>query len=183
MAVFQRRGWRPPIKVENGIAIIPLTQGMVSIIDEIDLPKVEGRIWRAQKNDKHNVWYAASGQGKTFVFMHRIIANTPPHLLTDHRDLNGLNNRRSNLRCCTNIQNQANTTGRGAKSGYKGVYPSRKGWQVRIRTGGKFTHLGYFRDKEEAARFYDENAVRIHGEFARTNFPIATAATQAIKGS
>lgn len=101
--------------------------------------------------------------------MHNLIMG---QLGVDHRDHNGLNNKRSNLRVATNGQNQAN---RRTSAQYRGIFKDRSGkWVARIRQPvGKREYLGYFSDPEEAARAYDRAAVRIHGEFALLNFPQA----------
>lgn len=61
------------------------------------------------------------------------------------------------------------------RSGFKGVYLHRgKGpncWYAQIRAHGRKIHVGAFLTPEEAARAYDEAAIKYHGEFARLNFP------------
>jgi hypothetical protein len=44
-------------------------------------------------------------------------------------------------------------------------------WLARIKYDGKDRHLGYFEDKEEAARAYDKAARARHGDEAQLNFP------------
>jgi hypothetical protein len=102
--------------------------------------------------------------------MHRVIAGTAGHLQTDHKDGDGLNNRRSNLRPCTSAQNKANVGLRSDnRSGFRGVSRNAQDncWIARIQ--GR--HIGVFRDAVDAARAYDDAARKAFGEFAHLNFP------------
>ena len=95
---------------------IPLTRGMVALVDDADAELVQGWRWQAVPRDK--CWYAAArkhvlGSGhkhqrSVHVYMHRLILPGVPRV--DHRDGNGLNNQRHNVRPCTNSQNMANST-------------------------------------------------------------------------
>jgi hypothetical protein len=101
----------------------------------------------------------------------------------DHKDHDGLNNQRSNLRRCTNAQNCANQRSRGGSSRFKGVSWSKKFkvWvaMTHFDYGGQFQ--GHFHDEEAAARAYDAAARVRYGEFAMTNFPEARADAQQTK--
>ena len=151
---------------------IPLTQGKFALVDDGDYDWLNQWMWYYSKNG-----YAARKNGK-IVYMHNAIMNTPPGFHTDHKETGkqdyGLDNRRSNLRICTVSQNLAN---RGPQknntSGYKGVewYKSRSNWRAKIKSAGKFVHIGYFKTAEEAAKAYDVVAKRLFGEFAFLNFP------------
>lgn len=60
------------------------------------------------------------------------------------------------------------------KTGFKGVSTNHKytnKFRASIYRGGKRIHLGYFGKPEDAARAYDEAAIKYHGKFARLNFP------------
>jgi hypothetical protein len=91
----------------------------------------------------------------------------------DHANQDKLDNTRENLRRCTQQQNNANVVKRAA-SGYKGVYLDRScnHWTASISRNGKMVKIGNFLKKEHAALAYDLWARDLHGEFARTNFPI-----------
>lgn len=92
----------------------------------------------------------------------------------DHIDRDPNNNRRENLRKCTHAQNNTNKDKyKNNTSGYKGVcwIEKRKKWLVTIMKDGVTHHIGYYKDKEEAARAYDHFAKLLHGEFACLNFP------------
>ena len=100
--------------------------------------------------------------------------NPPKGMVIDHINHNGLDNRRENLRICTNAENQRN---RGKQknntSGYKGVdwRKDHKKWRARINKDNKTIHIGYYNIIEEAARAYDAKAKELHGKYAQLNFP------------
>jgi hypothetical protein len=92
--------------------------------------------------------------------------------MVDHRDGDGLNNRRSsNLRIATRGQNAANAKLRADNtSGFKGVTLHRVSgkWQAYINANGRRHSLGYFETPEEAGAAYASAGPRAHGDFART---------------
>jgi hypothetical protein len=103
--------------------------------------------------------------------------DAPKGLLVDHRNLNGLDNRRSNLRLATHGENNQNKRKRkGASSRYIGVsFEKRiKKWSARIMYKGKAIWLGNFKNEIDAALAYDKAARKYYGEFARLNFPEET---------
>ena len=88
----------------------------------------------------------------------------PGDKYVDHIDRNKTNNRISNLRLASPLQNTHNVSPR-AKSGYKGVYPHRKKWRVVIKN----KIYGSFNTAEEAALHYNSIIKQFHGDFAVFN--------------
>lgn len=106
--------------------------------------------------------------------LHRLIMGAAPGMVVDHINGDTFDNRRSNLRFATVAQNAANSKlPKNNTSGFRGVYwfKPAKLWSAQIRANGKNQHLGYFKTVEAGARAYDEAAKRLHGNFARLNFP------------
>ena len=101
-------------------------------------------------------------------WMHRLIMKTPKYLVTDHKDHNGLNNQKSNLRVCTQSQNHMNTP---CRNGYKGVswQKSRQKYISTIYRNGKSYMLGRYKIEEEAAEAYNIAAIKMFGEYACLN--------------
>jgi len=155
---------------------IPLTQGKLAFVDARDYEQLNRHKWYA--NNQRGHWYArraVTAEGKVrIITMHRILLGASPGIQIDHRNGDGLDNRRANLRVCTNGQNQMNSKKHtGCSSRYKGVvwHKATKKWRAQIGFEGHKQHLGLFTHEEEAARAYDEAAKHCFGSFARLNFP------------
>jgi len=165
---------KPPsaIRVDGEIAYIFLREGCEAIIDAADIHLVAGRRWRLLTTKKRHK-YACSGQSRdgTFTTLHRFLARPLDNLKVDHRDGDGLNNRRKNIRPATGTQNNANcSASRKNKLGVKGVAfldGLENGFVASIKINGKSKHLGRFKTAEEASGAYLSAAQEAWGEFAR----------------
>lgn len=92
--------------------------------------------------------------------------------LIDHKDGDGYNNLRSNLRIANKSLNASNTDKhKDSKSPYKGVFYNKRDrkWQAKICKDYNQIHIGYFFTAEEAAIAYNKKALELFGEFARLN--------------
>jgi len=153
---------------------IPLTRGLVAIVDDEDYARLS-----------HFKWYALYGRGACYaahtvsqkpykvIPMHRLILYAPSRMEVDHANGDTLDNRRCNLRLASRAQNARNSKiHRTNKSGYKGVdfRKRERRWRAQIMFQGKTYHLGYFDTAELAAQAYDAAARMAFGKFARTNF-------------
>ena len=108
--------------------------------------------------------------GNTGLRLHRFIMNAPEDKVVDHINHNKLDNRKCNLRVCTQSQNTMNSSLRSDNtSGYTGVYwyKSRSKWLVRITVNGKCINLGYYDDLEEAVKVRKEAEIKYFGEYRR----------------
>ncbi len=156
--------------------LISLTQNKVAFIDDEDFDRLSKFKWHAK--EWHNTWCAARNipraNGKqTLIRMHWEILRPPRGMDTDHKDHNGLNNQKSNLRIATRAENMRNMQKRkGCTSQYKGVCWHRRSakWRAYITVKGRQISLGHFDSEEEAAFAYDMKAHELFGEFALTNF-------------
>lgn len=146
----------------------------VALVDDEDYELVAPYKWHIHKR-KHRLY--ARGElhrrGKK-VLMHRLILGVvDPRILADHRNNDGLDNRRFNLRVCTNQQNLMNQRSFRGTSRFKGVSRRGRKWRAYIMVSAKQIQLGRFEDEIDAARAYDRAAIQYFGEFARPNFPCA----------
>ena len=152
---------------------IPLTQGYVALVDDGDYENLSQHKWHVS-TDK----YTSYARNSNSVKMHRLLMGAATEVDIDHRDGNGLNNQRRNLRKCTKAQNGHNRRlNENNTSGYKGVhwYKRDSKWYVTIRVNRKKVHLGAFTCIVKAAKAYDTAARKHFGEFARTNFALEPA--------
>lgn len=149
---------------------------LVAFVDDNDYDYLNQWAWCADKSK--NTYYAhrcITVGGKRFkIKMHRLIIGVySPEVLIDHRDGDGLNNCKNNLRVCTPAQNSMNRLPLkiGKSSKYKGVHLDKGGrWIASI--GGKKKsdrYLGTFGSEVDAAKAYNEAAKKHFGEFAKLN--------------
>ncbi len=151
---------------------IPLTKGKFALVDAEDYYRLSQFQWFININS--NTIYAVRKVRGISLMMHRDIMAAPDHLFVDHIDHNGLNNIRSNLRLCSQAQNNCNKIStKGATSKYKGVSwnTAKKKWFAAIQHNGKKYRLGFFTDEIAAAIAYDKKASQLHHKFACLNFP------------
>lgn len=159
------------------MAKVALSNGGFTFVDPDDLPLVKAYTWRRGLRGK-NVYAVTSlprvkGSPRKTLYLHRLLH--PEWKEIDHKDGDGLNNRRSNLRPCTKRQNQGNTQGNaGTASSFRGVstaqHNSKNPWRASIvLRSGKRKHLGYYATEEAAARAYNSAALVEFGEFACLN--------------
>ena len=163
-----------PQQAPDNVREIPLSRGMVALVDDDDYDMlVSVGKWHATPGTSGTYYANRSitrpGGGQTTQGMHTLISGWP---YVDHRNGDGLDNRRANLRQATDSQNQGNRRiGSNNTSGYKGVSRSGLKWRARIRLDGHQTHMGCYATPQEAARAYDTASIKHFGEFARPNFP------------
>lgn len=158
------------------VIFLPLGRGLFTQVDS-DCPE---EIWRGNWfATKGRVAYAArnipkSGGGQMHQIMHRLLM--PGIERVDHKNGDGLNNLRRNLRPATRCQNQQGFQSKraGTSSKYRGVHwhKSAQKWYAGIRVSGKQLFLGLFQSEADAARAYDNAARKYFGEFASPNFPL-----------
>lgn len=160
---------------------IPLTKGLVAIVDDEDYEELSKYKWQSVKGYAYRVLLVSDGKGRQRIGMHRQIMglDLSDERVVDHIDRNPINNKRSNLRICTEAENAMNRSMLSAnKSGYKGVSWEKnlKKWRAQIQVNGKNFALGVYSTPEEAHAAYCIKAVELHGEFANAEIKKAAEA-------
>ncbi|MGA2916103.1 MAG: AP2 domain-containing protein [Sedimentisphaerales bacterium] len=144
-------------------------------VDPEDYPELSKYPWQLVESGMgKGVLYAGCVDGWKILYMHRVIMKGPEGKVIDHRNRNGLDNTKRNLRIATHSQNSFNRpTGKSGSSRYRGVCYRKRGkkWEASIFYNGTYKYLGRFENEEDAARAHDEAAKIYHGEFAVLNFP------------
>lgn len=153
---------------------IRLSRGMVALVDEEDYERVAQFRWSADVigGKCYAVrWQRREDGTKAKVYMHRLLMDAPKGTEVDHRDGDGRNNTRGNMRLATHAENGRNRSAdRDSSTGIKGISwdkDARK-WQAGIGVNGKRIALGRFDTPEAAHAAYAEASKRYHGEFGRT---------------
>jgi len=154
---------------------IPLTQGHSALVDDADWPAASRYKWHLRRGNRgilyasRNVTVREAGRKGGAQMLHQLILGTK---LVDHRDGDGLNNVRSNLRRTTKCFNAANSRKRvdALTSRFKGVSFDRErgSWKMQVKCGQKRI-IKRFASELDAANAYDRAAVELFGEHARVN--------------
>ena len=153
---------------------IKLTQGKYAIVDDDMFDEINRHKWYYLKA-KSSRGYAVRSKkpnGKTkILFMHKAINQTPDGMQTDHINGDKLDNRKENLRSCTQSENLYNQDKhKNNTTGFKGVfYDEGKYIRASIGHNNKLIYLGRYKTIEDGARAYNEAAIKYHGEFALLN--------------
>lgn len=153
------------------INIIPLTKGKFTIIDAEDYDKVGKWKWCINTNGGAVRTRKVNSKSKGIQMSRFILNLTNPKLVVDHINGNRLDNRKENLRICTQQQNIWNTRKRSDNtSGYKGVHFDdvkwrNKKWRAQISYNKKLIFIGRFETAEQAKQAYQLKAKELFGEF------------------
>lgn len=160
---------------------LSLSKGQEVILDLDDYEFYKNKKLYASNWSNSSIYYAARSykeEGKwKKILLHREITKAKKGEMVDHINGNTLDNRKENLRLCNNQQNSFNQKTKRIKnktSEFKGVYKFKykktpKPWVARIKVDYKYICLGYFLTELEAAKAYNEAAVKYHGKFAKLN--------------
>lgn len=156
--------------------LIPLTQGKFAKVSDQDFGRISKFKWHARRTPR--TFYAArqvrlnNGRQRARP-MHRDILKANDNVEIDHRDHDGLNNQRRNLRRCAPSENtyhyQKPVTN---TSGFVGVWwnAAAKKWQAAVSYRGKNRHVGLFKNQRQAAEARDKMAKSFRKKFAFLNF-------------
>jgi len=142
---------------------IYLSQGKFTLVDNKDYSWLSKHKWTYKKG------YATRAIGgrknQKLLYMHREILDTPVDLFTDHKDKNGLNNQRNNLRIVDKSQNMINSkissrNTSGTKgvciyisiSKHRGKVYKYKYWRAQLTIYGKNIYIGNFKTKKMAIK-------------------------------
>lgn len=143
---------------------------LFALVDDEDYAMLSCFSWYLVESPKG--CYAYTKIDDRTVYMHQLVLPSDDEKLTpDHRNGNGLDNQKSNLRLATKSQQCMNRCkqSNGITSRYKGVRYSKSGWEANIRVNNKQTYLGRFISERDAAFAYNKAATKHFGEFARLN--------------
>lgn len=151
--------------------------GLFATVDDADFEWLSQHRWFAKKDRNTTYafrWTPRNSYKRKAVFLHREIMGcvASDGKIIDHKDRNGLNCQRDNLRFATYSQNRMNIlSAKNSSSQYKGVYFCKrdKVWVSAIRHNNKQTRIGNFKSEKEAALAYNKKAAELFGEFVLLN--------------
>lgn len=157
---------------------IPLTQGRVTLVDDEDYQWLSTLAWCWMKDSYCSEGRAVRGikiNGVAkLIYMSiqiaKVYGEIPQGFVVDHVNGKSLDNRKENLRVCSQHTNRLNSFVYNS-SGFRGVRKKASHYYAQIKDHGKTRMLGSFTSAEEAAKAFDEAAWQLHGNVARLNFP------------
>lgn len=145
----------------------------IVLYDDEDVLLINKYKWRIYKGKPDNQWYAIAhtpmiNNKRKIIRMHNLVTN---QLFIDHKNGNGLDNRKENLRKANHSKNSMNrrTTRKNKKCKYKGLIKHNNKYVAKIIINKKQIYLGVFANQEDAAIAYNKAAIKYFGEFAFLN--------------
>ena len=146
------------------------------MVDKEDYWKVKDYCWSRLQTRTKGLYYTKANSRGNFkmqsVRMHRILFPTEEGFIPEHKDGNGLNNRKSNLRPATNSQNNMNQRLHSNNtSGHKGVWydNDRNKWVAEIKYNGVKYFIGRFNSIEHAIKARKSKEEELCSEFSYDN--------------
>ena len=156
------------IETPPGSRAVPLTKGKYALVDEEDYERVMQCNWSLSGDLR----YTSARIKGCLILMHRFIINPPKDMVLYHINGDGLDNRKCNLRVCTQRQNSYNCIGsKNVSSKFKGVswHKLTSKWRATIMKDRKQIYLGLFTDEREAAKAYNKKAYELFNSFSKLN--------------
>lgn len=167
------RGRRLLVIRDDGIAEITLTYGKIALVDKEDAERCCQIGWTLKRWSGREYAHGSIGKhgNRKTVMLHTFLIKPGKGYTADHINGDGLDNRRCNLRLATPQENARNKRKIKQKtSKYKGVHKRENGkWRAAIRVNYKLINLGTFINEIDAAKTYNENALKFFGEYACLN--------------
>lgn len=130
-------------------------QNYFALVDDEDFERVNKHKWSAMRGHSGIYYAVMNPDNKKLVYMHRFVLDAPKGTIVDHKNRNGLDNQKNNLRYCTYSQNAMNSKAPTTNtSGHKGVYwdSDRRKWAVQMVVDQKNIHLGRYSELKEAIK-------------------------------
>lgn len=175
------------LKIEDEVVYVDVsTKKHPNTVAKVDVPDIgvfndgNGR-WQARTSKTSGPYVCRNKKGHPTFMLHRVILGLEDwNIVGDHKNKDGLDNRRENIRVATRNDNARNCTAhKNTTSKYLGVWKDdwgrnkKKIWRAGIRINrGKLRHLGRFANEDDAAKAYDKAAIELFGEFANPNFSV-----------
>lgn len=176
-------GYNKPISYTEGndMKKIILKHELTALVDDEDFERVSLFKWCPYKSKR--TWYAIrhfkqDGIWKTKTLHHEILGKKEG-FVTDHKDNNGLNCQKENMRFVTWKQNTINSVKmirnkKPCSSKFKGVsihktHNNTIHWRARLYLNKQLIFTKYFKTEEEAGKYYNEQAIKYFGEYACLN--------------
>ena len=139
-----------------------------AMIDLEDVDKIKSYRWGFAQGYAYN--------GKCKLYLHRLVMDCPDDMVVDHINHNTLDNRKCNLRVCTQKQNSMNMSKQkiNCSSQYKNIYWNKQisRWVVQITVNGKKKHIGSYTNEIEASIEADRAMLLYQGLYANLNHPL-----------
>ena len=125
---------------------------ITTLIDLDDLELIKNISMSPQYDKTINGYYIRCLYNKESTSLHRAIMDCPSDMQVDHINHDTLDNRKCNLRICTNKQNSENKKVVKSKSGHRNIYWNKRlnKWEISLGINGKSTYFGVYSNLEDA---------------------------------